>query len=76
MLGTDPRISEYQVHQTRDGATIVVVGTPDLTAVTVALEHALRHHGLAAPTVSVTPVAAIERHATTGKLRRFVALDR
>ena len=75
VLGTDPRISEYQVRQTRDGAEIIVVGTPDVTAVTTALEDALRRHGLAAPAVSVTAAAAIERHPTTGKLRRFVALD-
>jgi phenylacetate-CoA ligase len=75
VLGTDPRISEYQVRQTRDGATILVVGTPDLTVAAAALEDALRRHGLATPTVTVTSAATIERHPTTGKLRRFVALD-
>jgi phenylacetate-CoA ligase len=75
VLGTNPRISEYQVRQTRDGAEIVVIGTPDVTVVAAALEDALRRNGLAAPTVSVTAAAAIERHPTTGKLRRFVALD-
>jgi phenylacetate-CoA ligase len=75
VLGTDPRISEYQVRQTRDGATIVVVGTPDLTVAAAALEDALRRYGLVAPVVTVTTAATIERHATTGKLRRFVALD-
>jgi phenylacetate-CoA ligase len=75
VLGTDPRISEYQVRQTRDGAEIVIVGTPDVMAVTAALEDALRRNGVDAPTVSVTSAATIERHPTTGKLRRFVALD-
>jgi phenylacetate-CoA ligase len=75
VLGTDPRISEYQVRQTRDGATIVIVGSPDLTAAAGALEDALRRHGLAAPVVTVTTVDTIERHPTTGKLRRFVAID-
>jgi phenylacetate-CoA ligase len=75
VLGTDPRISEYQVRQTRDGAKIVVVGTPDLALMAAALEDALRRHGLVAPTVRVTIAATIERHPTTGKLRRFVALD-
>ena len=74
VLGTDPRISEYQVRQTRDGAEIFVVGNPDVTAVTAALEEALRRNGLVAPTVNVS-AAVIERHPTTGKLRRFVALD-
>jgi phenylacetate-CoA ligase len=75
VLGTDPRISEYQVRQTRDGAEIIVIGSPDVTVVRAALEDALRRQGLAAPAISVTAAAAIERHATTGKLRRFVALD-
>jgi phenylacetate-CoA ligase len=75
VLGTDPRISEYQVRQTNDGAEIVVVGTPDLTVAAAALEDALRRHGLAAPTITVTTATTIERHPTTGKLRRFVALD-
>jgi phenylacetate-CoA ligase len=75
VLGTDPRISEYQVRQTRDGAEVVVIGTPELTVAAAALEDALRRHGLAAPRVTVTTAATIERHPTTGKLRRFVALD-
>ena len=76
VLGTDPRISEYQVRQTRDGAAVIVIGSPDMTVVTDALKQALRRYGLPTPTVSVTAAAAIERHPTTGKLRRFVALDR
>jgi phenylacetate-CoA ligase len=75
VLGTDPRISEYQVRQTRGGANVIVVGTPELTVIAAALEGALRRNGLAAPTVTVTSAATIERHPTTGKLRRFVPLD-
>ena len=75
VLGTDPRISEYQVRQTHDGAAIVVVGSPDLTVVAAALEDVLRRQGLAAPVVTVTTAGTIERHPTTGKLRRFVAID-
>ena len=33
VLGTDPRISEYQVTQTATGADIVVVGAPDVDGV-------------------------------------------
>ena len=74
VLGTDPRIAEYQVRQTESGADVRVVGTADLTVVATALEDALRRHGLARPVVGVTRAERIERHATTGKLRRFVAL--
>lgn len=73
VLGTDPRISEYQVRQTEAGAEVLVVGSPDVAAVTAALTAALQRHGLRRPVIRVTAVAAIERHAATGKLRRFVA---
>jgi phenylacetate-coenzyme A ligase PaaK-like adenylate-forming protein len=76
VLGTDPRISEYQVRQTPDGAEVVVVGAPDTAAVAAALQRDLRRHGLADAAIRVTTAARIERHAATGKLRRFVALDR
>ncbi len=74
VLGTDPRISEYQVRQTGSGAQVLVVGSPDVAAVTAALTAALRRHGLADPEIGVEPVARIERNAASGKLRRFVAL--
>jgi phenylacetate-coenzyme A ligase PaaK-like adenylate-forming protein len=74
VLGTDPRISEYQVLQTRGGAEVLIVGSPDERAVTVALEAALRKHGLARPEIRVRAVDQIERHSATGKLRRFVPL--
>ncbi|MGD9987526.1 phenylacetate--CoA ligase family protein [Pseudonocardia sp.] len=74
VLGTDATISEYQVRQTADGADVLVVGTPDIAAVTAALVGSVRPHGLSAPVIRVEVVAAIPRHAATGKLRRFVAL--
>jgi len=74
VLGTDPRISEYQVRQTSSGADVLVVGSPDVAAVTSQLVAALRTHGLANPQLEVRTVARIERHQATGKLRRFIAL--
>jgi phenylacetate-coenzyme A ligase PaaK-like adenylate-forming protein len=75
VLGTSPAISEYQVRQTHDGAEVLVVGSPDVAAVAASLTESLDRYGLAEPAVRVTPVASIERHAATGKLKRFVALD-
>ncbi len=74
VLGTDPQISEYQVLQTRGGAEVLVVGSPDADAMTAALQDALRKHGLARAEIRVRAVTQIERHAATGKLRRFVPL--
>jgi len=74
VLGTDPRISEYQVHQTARGAEVLVVGSPDVSAVAAALAAALRPFGLAQAEIGVRVVDQIPRHASTGKLKRFVEL--
>ncbi|GAA2861068.1 phenylacetate--CoA ligase family protein [Pseudonocardia halophobica] len=74
VLGTDPRISEYQVHQTPGGADVLVVGSPDLPAVTTALVEALRPYGLSDAAITVRTVDRIPRHASTGKLSRFKPL--
>lgn len=74
VLGTDPHIAEYQVHQTPAGAEILAVGSPDATALTDSVEAALRRHGLPDPRVSIRTVDHLARHEATGKLRRFIAL--
>jgi phenylacetate-coenzyme A ligase PaaK-like adenylate-forming protein len=75
VLGTDPLISEYQVHQTADGADVLVVGTPDVSAVAAALASSLDRYGLANPEIKIMIVDQIQRHASTGKLKRFIALN-
>ena len=74
VLGTDPLISEYQVRQTPNGADVLVVGSPDVTAVTTALASSLRPYGLTNPEIGISVVEQIPRHAATGKLKRFIAL--
>ena len=74
VLGTDPRITEYQVTQTATGAAILVVGTPDIAALSGAVEGAVRRYGLPRPQISVAVVDALARHQSTGKLTRFVPL--
>jgi phenylacetate-CoA ligase len=74
VLGTEPRISEYQVRQTRAGADILAVGSPDVAALARSVTAALRRHGLADPEVRIEVVDRLRRHEVTGKLRRFVAL--
>ncbi len=75
VLGTDARIAEYQVRQTADGADVLVVGSPDTAAVTMALVASLQPYGLAKPVITVRVVDQIPRNAATSKLKRFVALD-
>jgi phenylacetate-coenzyme A ligase PaaK-like adenylate-forming protein len=72
VLGTDPRISEYQVRQTAIGADVLVVGSPDVTAVAAALASSLRPYGLSNPAITISVVDQIPRHASTGKLKRFL----
>ena len=74
VLGTDPAVLEYQVQQTRTGAVVRVVGRPDVAELTAALAASVRRFGLSEPELRVVPVPRIERHAATGKLKRFVPL--
>ncbi len=74
VLGTDPRISEYQVAQTAAGADIVVVGDPNLENLAASLVAALRRHGLRDPAIRMRVADRLQRHRASGKLRRFVPL--
>ena len=75
VLGTDPRISEYQVKQTVGGAEILAVGRPDVDQLTSAMADALRERGLNDPEVQIQLVDRLIRQQTSGKLRRFVPLS-
>jgi phenylacetate-coenzyme A ligase PaaK-like adenylate-forming protein len=77
ILGTDPRVSEYQVTQTATGADVVVVGAPDTLdteALTSSLITALRRYGLSEPTIRIRVTDSLRRHQASGKLRRFIPL--
>jgi phenylacetate-CoA ligase len=73
ILGREPAISEYQVHQTRAGAEIVACaeGPFDVESLKRKLQEALASSGCRDPAVSVTVVESIPRLAT-GKLKRFL----
>jgi phenylacetate-coenzyme A ligase PaaK-like adenylate-forming protein len=75
VLGTDPLISEYQVRQTAEGADVIVVGSPNVSAVAAALVSSLRPYVLSNPKINISVVEQIPRHASTGKLKRFIALS-
>ncbi len=70
------QIVEYQVQQTRRGASIAIccMAPVDLPLLEDEIAAGLARLGLAAPDVTVTPVEGIERHAMSGKLKRFVPL--
>ena len=75
VLGTDPRISEYQVTQTATGADILTVGHPDIDALTAEVIATLRGCGLPNPKVEIEIVDRIPRQQASGKLKRFIALS-
>ncbi len=75
VLGTDPRVSEYQVAQTATGADILVVGDPDVEILTSTLIAALRRYGLSEPTIQIRVADTLQRHQASGKLRRFSPLQ-
>lgn len=73
-LGADENITEYQVQQTSRGAHIDIVasGAVDRHALSVAIADELRQLGLTDPDVHIDTVDSLERHAQSGKLRRFI----
>jgi phenylacetate-CoA ligase len=75
VLGTDPQVSEYQVTQTVGGADILAVGSPDIDTLTAAVVTALRAQGLTDPAIRIQVADRLQRHQSTGKLRRFVPLQ-
>ena len=69
-------VAEYQVRQTPTGADVTVAGNGgvDAAALSAALHAGLAGAGVADATIRMSVVAAIERQAETGKLRRFLPL--
>jgi hypothetical protein len=63
------------VRQTASGADVLVIGSPEVSAVAAALVTSLGRYGLTNPAINVRAVEQIPRHASTGKLKRFVALN-
>lgn len=74
VLGTDPRIVEYQVQQTRNGADVLVVAAADVRELIPALNAAMQRHGLTDPVIRIRTVETLGRHQVSGKLKRFIAL--
>ncbi len=79
VLGRHPVIAEYQVRQTPAGACVLAATGARLEAAEVdlvakELSEALVQAGVPEPEVTVELVPVLERHASTGKLRRFVPL--
>jgi phenylacetate-coenzyme A ligase PaaK-like adenylate-forming protein len=74
-LAAIPEVTEYQVRQTARGAGIVVqaAGTPDLARARAAIRAGLARLGIAEPEITITRIAHLERHAGTGKVKRFIA---
>jgi phenylacetate-coenzyme A ligase PaaK-like adenylate-forming protein len=74
VLGTDPRVVEYQVVQTESGADVSVVANDDVQSLVPDLVSAMQRHGVVKPSVRITAVETLARNQASGKLKRFVPL--
>ena len=72
VLGTDPRIVEYQVLQTERGVDVLVVGDSGVQSLAPALVTAMQRHGVAHPSIRIRTVETLGRNEASGKLKRFV----
>jgi phenylacetate-coenzyme A ligase PaaK-like adenylate-forming protein len=74
VLGTDPRIVEYQVLQTEGGVDVLVIAGADVQSLAPALVTAMQRHGVTHPSVRICEVETLGRNQASGKLKRFVSL--
>jgi phenylacetate-coenzyme A ligase PaaK-like adenylate-forming protein len=76
VLVKTPEVVDYQVHQTPSGIDVEALASAeiDVTGLTARLAAALESAGLADAQVNLRIVNSLERHAQTGKLRRFIPL--
>ena len=74
VLVKTPEVTDYQVRQTARGVDVALVAEAPLDRERLCdrLRTALHHAGLADPEVTARTVAAVDRQAGTGKLRRFI----
>jgi len=75
VLGTDPRIVEYQVLQTERGADVLAVASVSVQKMVPALVAAMQRHGVAHPSIRILSVDTLARNQASGKLKRFVPLS-
>jgi hypothetical protein len=75
VLGREPSVVEYQVHQTSSGATILIrcTVTPDLDRLRARIVDGLQRAGVGGGTIALQIVEYIPRQSS-GKLKRFVPL--
>ncbi|MDT5073998.1 MAG: hypothetical protein QOH82_3318 [Mycobacterium sp.] len=74
VLGTDPRIVEYQVLQTERGADVLAVTGTGVQDMVPELVSAMQRHGVAHPSIRIRSVETLGRNQASGKLKRFVPL--
>ena len=76
LLGREERISEYQVHQTNDGADVLLCanGPLDVAVLAKALQAEMTRAGYPQPVVTGRVVDQLPR-VGIGKLKRFVPLE-
>lgn len=76
-LFRDPNVIEFQVRQTRRGARVQVLlaRETDLRALEADVKRTLTTAGIPDFELEITRTESLERHAVTGKLKRFIELE-
>lgn len=76
-LFSSPAVVEYQVLQRPNGAEILVVANSrqfDAQGIQESIQNSYKKLGIRDPQISIRPVAKIERHAITGKFKRYLPM--
>lgn len=78
ILEVEKEVEEFQIAQTKEGAHIKLVcnGEPNISEIKDTILKNLHKYGLADPKVDFEVVESLPHHPETGKIKRFVPLEK
>lgn len=78
ILEIEKEVEEFQIVQTEEGAHIKLVcnGEPNIQEIKEAILKNLNKYGLSKPIVDFEIVESLPHHPETGKIKRFISLDK
>jgi phenylacetate-coenzyme A ligase PaaK-like adenylate-forming protein len=78
VLEEQREVEEFQIAQTQEGAHIKLVcnGKPDIPEIKDTIINNLKKYGLANPKVDFEVVESLPHHPETGKIKRFIPLEK
>lgn len=78
ILEEEKEVEEFQIIQTKEGAHIKLVcnGKPNISEIKDTILNNLKKYGLANPIVTFEVVDSLPHHPETGKIKRFIPLQK